>query len=112
MAESGAVDHLDEEVVGNGVERLRPVHRDGYGSARVLALIEARDHTSRDGVHGRGGRMPWFEDVLGGASAQRLHDGWRGGLAAPGSSLQCRAARWGGKSSLAHRASLPSGSGL
>ena len=75
VAELGAVDHLDEEAVRDGVERLRDVHRDGYGSVRGLALIEARDHTSRDGEQCRGDGVPRFEAVLGGASAQRLHDG-------------------------------------
>ena len=75
VAESGAVDHLDEEAVGDGVERLRDFHRYGYGSARGLALVEARYHPSRDGEQVRGGGVPQFEAVLGGASAQRLHDG-------------------------------------
>ena len=30
-----------------------------------LALIEARDHPSRDGEQCRGGGMPWFEAVMG-----------------------------------------------
>ena len=68
------VDQLDEEAVGECVERLRDVHRDGYGSARGLALIEARDHPSRDGEQGRGGGMPRFEATLGGVSAQSLHE--------------------------------------
>ena len=75
MAESGAADHLDEEGLGDGVERLRDVHRYGCGSARGFALIEARDHPSRDWEQGRGGGMPRFEAMLGGASAQCLHDG-------------------------------------
>ena len=75
MAESGAVEHLDEEALRDGVERLRDVHRYGYGSARGLPLVEARDHPSRDREQGRGGGMPLFEAVLGGASAQSLHDG-------------------------------------
>ena len=74
VAESGVVDHLDEEAVRDGVERLRDVHHYGYRSARGLALVEARDHTSRDREQGRGGGMPRFEAVLGEASAQRLHD--------------------------------------
>ena len=69
------VDHLDEEAVGDGVEHFRDVHRDGYGSAWGLALIEARDHPSRDGEQGRCGGMPWFEAMLVGASSQRLHYG-------------------------------------
>ena len=44
-------------------------------SARGLALVEVRDHPSRDGEQGRGSGMPRFEAVLGGASAHRLHDG-------------------------------------
>ena len=75
MAESGAVDHLDEEAAGDGVERIRDVHRYSYGSARGLAFVKARDHTSRDREQGRGGGVPRFEAVLGEASAQRLHDG-------------------------------------
>ena len=82
------VDHLDEEAVGDGFERLRDVHRDGYGSARVLVLIEARDHPSRDGEQGRGGGMPQFEALLGGARAQCLHDGWED---EPLQDLHCRA---------------------
>ena len=74
VTESGAVDHFDEEAVGDGVKCLRDVH--SYGSAWGLALIEARDHhPSRDGEQGRGGGVPLFETVLGGASAQRLHNG-------------------------------------
>ena len=67
VAESGAVDHLDEVAVRDGVERIRDVHR--YGSARGLVLIEARDHPSRNEEQSRGGGMPRFEAVLGGASA-------------------------------------------
>ena len=59
----------------DGVEHLQDVHRYDYGSARGLVLIEARDHHSRDGEQGRGGGMPRFEAVMGGASAQRFHDG-------------------------------------
>ena len=55
------MDHLDEEAVGDGVERLRDVHSYGYGSARGLALIEARDHPSSDGEQGRCCGMPRFE---------------------------------------------------
>ena len=76
MTESGEVDHLDEEAVRDCVEHLRDVHRYGYGSARGLALVEARDHRSRDGKQCRGGGVPRFEAMLGGASTQRLHDGW------------------------------------
>ena len=47
-----AVDHLDEEEVRDCVEHLRDVQRYGYGSPRGLALIEARDHPSRDGEQG------------------------------------------------------------
>ena len=68
--ESGAVDHLDEEVVRNSVEHLRDVHRYGYGSARGLALVEARNHPSRNRKQGQVSGMP----RLGGACAQRLHD--------------------------------------
>ena len=75
MAESGAVDHLDQEAVGDGVERLRDVYWYGYGFARGLSSIEARVHPTRYGEQGRGGGMPRFEAVLGGASAKRLHDG-------------------------------------
>ena len=46
------MDHLDEEVVRDVVERLQDVHLYGYGYARGLALIEARDHPSRDGEQG------------------------------------------------------------
>ena len=38
VAESGAVDHLDEEEVRDDVERLRDVHLYGYDSARWLAF--------------------------------------------------------------------------
>ena len=75
VAESEAVDHLDEETVRDGVERLRDVHCYGYGSARGFVLVEARDHPSRDGEQGRVGGMPRLEAVLRGASAQGLHDG-------------------------------------
>ena len=50
--------------MGDGAECLRDVHRDGYGSARGLALIEAGDHPSRDGEQDRGGRMSRFEAML------------------------------------------------
>ena len=68
VTESGAVDHL-------GVEGLRDDYRYGYGSARGLTLVNARDHPSRDREQGRGVGVPRFEAVLGGASAQRLHNG-------------------------------------
>ena len=45
------------------------VHR--YGSARGLP----RDHPSRNWEQGRGGGVSRFQAVLGGASAQRFHDG-------------------------------------
>ena len=67
------MDHLDEEAVRDCVKLLRDVHC--YCSARGLALIEVRDHRSRDGEQGRGSGMPRFKAVLGEASAQRLHDG-------------------------------------
>ena len=73
VAESGVVDHVDEEAVRDCVDTLN-LHCYGYGSARGLALIEARDHPSRDGEQGRGGGMPLFEAMLGGVSAHRLHD--------------------------------------
>ena len=84
VSESEAVDHLDEEVVRNGVERLRDVHC--YGSARGLALVEARDHPSRTR--------------------------WTGGGPALVSSLPGRAVRWGGRSDPGLEASLLSKSGL
>ena len=74
--------------MGDGVECLRDVHPEGYGSARGLALVEARHHPSRDGEQGRGGGMPQFEAVLGGTSAQRLHDGRED---EPLQDLHCRA---------------------
>ena len=49
VAESGAMDDLNEEAVRDCIECLRDVHRYCYGSAMGLALVEARDHTSRDG---------------------------------------------------------------
>ena len=67
VAESGMVDHLDEEVVRNGVKHLRKVHRYGYGSARRFALVEARNYPSRDGEQGQGGGMHRFEAMLGGS---------------------------------------------
>ena len=88
---SGVVDHLDEEVVRDSVERLRDVHRYGYSSARGLVLIEARDHPSTDGEQGQGGGMPLFEAVLGPASAQRLHEGQEDKLL---QYLHCRAEQW------------------
>ena len=75
VAVSGAMDHLDEEAVEDCVEHLQDVHRYGYGSVRGLTLVKARDHPSRDGEQGRGGGVSRFEAMLGGASAQRLHDG-------------------------------------
>ena len=48
MAESGEMDHLNEEAVRDCVEWLRDIHRYGYGSARWLTLVKARDHPSRD----------------------------------------------------------------
>ena len=75
VAESGAVDHLDEEGVRDCVECFRDVHHYGYGSARGLTFVKAWDHPSRDRELGRGGGMPRFEAVLWGASAQRLPDG-------------------------------------
>ena len=44
VAESGAV--------GNCVERLQDVHSYGYGSARGLTLVKAREHPSSDGEQG------------------------------------------------------------
>ena len=41
VAESGAVDHLYEKAVGDGVEHLRDVHSDGYGSARGLCWLKS-----------------------------------------------------------------------
>ena len=111
VTESGAVDHLDEEAVRDGVECLQDVHCYGYGSARVLSLVEARDHPSRDGELGRGGGMPRFEAVLGGACTQSLHDGRQE------ESLQyihCRAEQWNGavaRSGPGHVALIPSKSG-
>ena len=42
----------------------------------LLWVVEARNHSSRKGKHGRGGWVPCFETVLGGASTQGLQDGW------------------------------------
>ena len=78
VAELGVMDRVDEEAVGEGVERLRELHRYGYGSAWGLALIEAKDYPIRDGEQGRGGGMPRFEAVLGGASGQ-APPRWTGG---------------------------------
>ena len=75
VEESRAVDHLDDEAVGDDVKRLREVFRYFFGSARGLALIEARNHPCRDWEQGRGSGMPQFVAMLGGASGQRLHDG-------------------------------------
>ena len=75
LSESGAVDLLDEDAVRNGVERLWDVYLYGYGSARWLALVEARDHPSRNEEQGRGGGVPRFEAVQEGEYAQRLRDG-------------------------------------
>ena len=47
LSESGAVDHLDGEVVRDLIESLRDVHRYSYCSARGLKLVESRDHPSR-----------------------------------------------------------------
>ena len=44
VTESGAV--------GNCVERLRDVHSNGYGLARGLTLVKAREHPSSDGEQG------------------------------------------------------------
>ena len=49
VLESGSVDHLNEEAVGNGVERILDVHRYGDCSARGLLLVKARDYPSRNG---------------------------------------------------------------
>ena len=97
--------------MGDSVERLREVHSDGYGSARGLALIEARDHPSRVGEQSRGGGMPQFETMLGGTSAQRLHDGRED---EPLQDLHCRGEQRdeGGKSGPAPGTFMPSGSGL
>ena len=43
------MDHLNKEAVGDGVEHLSDVHRDGYGSARRLTLFKSRDYPSRYG---------------------------------------------------------------
>ena len=40
VAESGAVDHLDEEAAGDGLERLQDVHHYGYGSARQVVCVD------------------------------------------------------------------------
>ena len=69
------MDHLDEEASRNIVDSLRDVHRYGYDSAGGLALVEARDHPSKNGEQAQGGGVPRFEAVLGGACAQRLHEG-------------------------------------
>ena len=42
------MDHLNEETVRDSIERLQDVHR--YGSGRGLALVEAKNHPSRDGI--------------------------------------------------------------
>ena len=47
VAESGAMDHLNEEAVRDSIERLQDVHC--FGSGRGLALVEATNHPSRDG---------------------------------------------------------------
>ena len=75
VTESGAVDQLDKEAVGDGVERLRDVHRYGYGPARGLLLVKPREHPSRDREQGLDGGVSRFKAVLGGASAQRLNNG-------------------------------------
>ena len=74
VAESGAVDHLDEKVVGDCVKRLRDVCRYGFGSAIGLTLVKARDHPIRDGELGQGSGVPRFKAELGQASVQHLHD--------------------------------------
>ena len=102
--ESRGVDHLDEEVVGDVVDCLRDVHSYSYGSARGLALIEARDHPSRDGEQGRDGRMPRFEAVLGGASAQHLNNRQEDELF---HYLHCRAEQWDGAVGAALLTRLP-----
>ena len=91
--------------VGDCVERLRDVHRYGYGSAMGLALIETRDHTLAEmGEQGQGGGMPRFEAMLGGSSAQRLHDGQED---EPLQYLHCRAEQRDGAVGVALITRLP-----
>ena len=111
VSESGAVDHLDEEVVRDRVKHLRDVHRYGYCSARGLALVETRDHPSRNGEQGQGGRLPWFEAVIGGGEYP-VPPQWMGGGANPVSLLLGRAERLVSRSGPGLLASLPSKSGL
>ena len=77
----------------NSVERLRDVHLYRYGSARGLSLVEAKDHHSNNWEQGRGGGVPRFEAVLGGACSQRLHDGREEESL---EYLQCQAEHWDG----------------
>ena len=74
MTQSGAVDHLNNEVVRDYVERLRDVHSYGCFSARGLTMVKARNHPSRNGEQGRGSGVPRFEEVLGEACTLYIHD--------------------------------------
>ena len=94
VSELGAVDHLSREVVWHRVKNIRHVDLYGYCSATGFALVEKRDHPSRNWEQGRGAGVPLFEAVLGGASALHLHDIQNSRVeSAPESSLLGKAAR-------------------
>ena len=103
MSESGAVDPLKKEAMGKRVECIGDVHRYGGCSVTRLALVKVRDHNSRNRKQGRGGGVPLFEAVLGGACSQRLQDAMEG--AASVSPVPGKAARWGSRSGPVHTAS-------
>ena len=70
-----AVDHIDEEAVGDLVERLRDIHSGADYSSWGIPLVEACNHLNRDREQVRGDGVPRFEAMLGGAGSKRLHDG-------------------------------------
>ena len=72
---SGDVGRSSRPSCRGGIKGLRDVRRYVYCSARRLALVETRDHPSRNGEQNRGGGVFRSEIVLKGPSTLCFYDG-------------------------------------